>query len=263
MIIVLSAIRRSGNHALANWILPHIQDATEYTHNGSIQNLTSALKQKEGRKRSNYNIFVPFEGVMIPIRPPTGKDTNSPLLPGSTEFLINRENSMLFGVENHKPDHIKTNLKIEKKLDTFVQVIRSPWNNLASLMKYGGSLLPIEQFGEMWVKFAKEHIGETNYTEDKFKTRVFIEYDRWFSDKDYRLELSEQLGYEHTDFGLECVSSQGAGSSFDKTKMNGKAQQMKVLDRWQAAVNTEQFREVMNYPELMDLAIEIFGPPPF
>lgn len=280
MIVVSSAVRRGGNHAAANWLLPHMRTTTGYVHNGNINNL---IKKDDDKGKRNLrtligaSLFIPYEGIMVPVRANTqavknNKPVNnainnngSPLLPGAVDDLMDHEISVLYGVENHKPEFIDSNMvkHTSNKFDIFVQTIRSPWNNLASLMKYGGNLVKIEDFADLWIHFAKEHIGETNYTEPHFDRRVFINYDLWFTDKDYRVSISEDLGLEHTDYGLEFVSGQGGGSSFDKMSKNKKAQEMDVLDRWQAVANDNQFREVINNPELMDLAVEIFGPPPF
>lgn len=270
MIIVSSAIRRGGNHAQANWILPHLKRETGYVHNGNIESI-KGIRKRIG-DYPGADVFVPYQGLMVPIKLHSPNDNTKSrnnenkcsLLNGNANELLDREGDILYGVENHTPSRIREGMtKNDMKMDIFVQGIRSPWNNLASIMKYKGSLVKLENFASLWIEFAKEHLGETNFTEDLFDKRVFMNYDLWFQDKNYRIDLSEQLGMDHTDAGLEYVSHHGNGSSFDKTSENGSAQKMKVLDRWRSAVNIDEFRNILNDKELIELAVEIFGPPPF
>jgi hypothetical protein len=263
MKILSSAIRRGGNHAMANWLLPHINDSTIYVHNGKISNYIS----HDGKPNVMSSLFVPFNSVMIPVymKPFKGKQSDSdgfvaPLLPGSVKFLNDIQHHVLFGIENITPEVIYSDMSdAQHPGEIFVQTLRSPWNNLASLMKYKGMLLPFDKFAETWKKFAREHVGETNYLSQVFDKTLFVSFDLWFSSKEYRIQISKELEMNHTDFGLNYVSGQGGGSSFDNMQKNENAQDMKVKERWLHYANNEQFREILNDSELIELSIEIFG----
>jgi len=67
------------------------------------------------------------------------------------------------------------------------------------------------------------------------------------------------LGLEFTDKGLEFVPVFGEGSSFDKRKLDGKAQQMNVFERWRSYIDHDQYRSIFKDFEIVDLSEEIFG----
>jgi len=82
-----------------------------------------------------------------------------------------------------------------------------------------------------------------------------------------RKKIAEQLDLKFSDKGLNVVMPIGRGrkgSSFDSLKCNGKAQSMKVLDRWKEYKNNSvEFTNVLKMNEsLRDMGTKIFGPFP-
>jgi len=105
----------------------------------------------------------------------------------------------------------------------------------------------------LWKLYAKEFIK----TKTKNKI-IFINYNEWFENKNYRINLASRMKGSFTDKNLEEVPQNGNGSSFDLTKYNNKAQKMKVMNRWR------HFSEDFNYwklfdQETIDLSNHIFG----
>jgi len=89
---------------------------------------------------------------------------------------------------------------------------------------------------------------------------LVIRFDHWFAFPEYRKELAKQLGVPFTDAGLNTVPRFAAGSTFDKRKYDGKAQEMKVLERWKKAQGTEPYEKLMKRdPELDRLSEEYFS----
>jgi hypothetical protein len=88
---------------------------------------------------------------------------------------------------------------------------------------------------------------------------VFLSYNDWFSDREYREKKAFELGIdEFTDAGLEEVPMNGTGSSFDFREKAGKAQSMKVLERWKAMYRNPMFRK--HHTGYVDqLSRQIFG----
>jgi hypothetical protein len=135
-----------------------------------------------------------------------------------------------------------------------VPLLRSPHNNLASIMEKGWSGRHAPDFAEKWVMYAKEVIGETNYLNGK----VPCLFDKWFSSLEYREEFCANLGLDHNDSGLNDIRH-GRQSSFDGAKYRKEAQKMKVLDRWKLYRKNEEYLEVLRNEELIDLTERLFG----
>jgi hypothetical protein len=93
--------------------------------------------------------------------------------------------------------------------------------------------------------------------------KVFVLYDRWFTDESYRKSISEQLGLEFSDKGLNNVMRVGRGrrwgSSFDKMKFQGKAQDMKTTERWKEYLDDPIFVNEMANTEVRRLSEQLFG----
>lgn len=74
------------------------------------------------------------------------------------------------------------------------------------------------------------------------KDLIVITFDDWFKNKEYRKKMAEQLGFEfneEADKEKEKVAMNGNGSSFDKMKYDLEASKMKVLSRSQEILDPE------------------------
>ena len=109
----------------------------------------------------------------------------------------------------------------------------------------------------MWKKMALEGLGETNLLPSP---KTVVLYDKWFSSKRYREEISEKLGLIHTDKRLNVVLKIGVGrswgSSFDQMKKKNEAQSMDFLTRWVDVENDESFQKLQKATELLEIAKE-------
>lgn len=116
-----------------------------------------------------------------------------------------------------------------------------------------------ERQPELYKKMLKEYYNEyLSHSVLKGKV-VFILYDQWFGDRRYRRNISKQLGLTFSDAGLNQILPVGYGSSFDKRKFDGRAQQMDVLNRWQRRVGWTYLDYIQADTELMKLSETIFG----
>jgi len=118
-----------------------------------------------------------------------------------------------------------------------VVVVRDVRNMMASRLKMG-------QFGKqftgpmalpVWAKYAKQVLGDCDYLDGRC---LPIFYDKWFADVEYRREVADALAarlnchYNFTDSMINRIPHLGGGSSFDKMDLQGKAQEMNVLNRY-------------------------------
>ena len=133
-------------------------------------------------------------------------------------------------------------------------VIRDIFNLTASRRK-GKKVWSKKWYFDRWNDQAKESLGETDYLTNK----IIINYNKWFVDKNYRKSIASTLSLKFSDKGLNFVQPYKAGSSFDKTKYDGKAQEMNVLSRWKNCLDRPKYRDrIKKHKESRKLAKRLF-----
>jgi hypothetical protein len=236
------AMKRSGHHAVMNWLMSHFKGETLLLGNSFFGHSFRSLRDEENRKLWNG-----LDCVMYPILDRVIENCRHPSI---------------------KPSHKSFNLL----------VIRDPFNAFASRCKYcmlhqhragpgydvmscGNKRLlrmgciPTEagmSMKDVWLSFAKEAVGDTNVIPNK----IVVNFNRWFSDREYRVALANTIGVEFTDKDINVVPEFGDGSSFDGLDFNGNAQMMNVLDRWRSFRNNEWFRDFFT-DEVLDLGVRL------
>lgn len=149
----------------------------------------------------------------------------------------------------------------------YMLVLRDPFNNFASKYRWAinGTMWTPQmewvtgELPELWKSYAKEFLGRADFMP---APKVFINYNRWFTDDKYRDEIARRLGLISADKGLAEVAKWGPntwGDSFDNLDFEGRANEMKVLERWRYFANDKVFQDLFRDPELLGLSEEIFG----
>ena len=82
-------------------------------------------------------------------------------------------------------------------------------------------------------------------------------YNLWFTDEKHRRELADKLELPSCPPYPEHVARAGRGSSFDGLKFDGNAASMAVLDRWRAFADDPEYRRIVDRPELAELSESI------
>lgn len=141
-------------------------------------------------------------------------------------------------------------------------VLRDPFNMIASRLqgareerRPADSALAGDKVMEKAVGCWKEHAVLCLRPAD-WNTPVI--YNTWFTEPEYRRALASGLGLRFTDKGLNTVNSTYY-SSFDGYNYQGRAQEMKVLERYKAFKDDEEYRELIRDPELFELTAELLG----
>jgi hypothetical protein len=236
--LYVHGLKRSGNHALVNWIIRQ--------HRGRAAFLNNV---EPGR-----SLLRPAEKVLYPLR--AGGEGRGTLVVASYE-------------DKHLVD-ISSNSRERRRRDQQGRVLeilllRDPFNLFASryrrhhrpFYRDRGHRLEVKR---QWKDYAREFLGETAHLAFD---RVCISYNRWVVDADYRRELSGRLGLPFTDEGIRDVPAYGGGSSFEGTASDGRADAMAVMDRWRSLTGEEAFVELFRGDtELFELSRRIFGPLP-
>jgi hypothetical protein len=204
---MLFSMRRGGQHGVINWICSqyrpsvHVDDCSLI--NDKLVGMAPYKYLKGEKKRTQMN---PSE-VIDP--------------DGFKMWLFNFEDQWIEEIQ-------KKFLEWSQHVFTFdsvtnIVLVRDPYNLFASRSKDRR----IQLRGEEARKIYKSHINTAMNNSDF----VDINYNRWFTDKDYRKKLAGRLNIPFTDEGLGDIIWPGV-SSFDGSGYDGRAQEMKVLERW-------------------------------
>ncbi len=265
-------LRRSGNHAIINWIIKQNNNPFVFLNNIKVDRDINPYKSFSKAQISGINPLV-YHQNLIKYR----RFIKFLLNPKCEYFYgreraeLNRKNlrnyegkSLLIYSYEHYPLSKIVSEQFEKNRENFlgksefkfdVLILRDPYNTFSSLIKKGEKLHSLDSVVNIWIENAKEYLGLSNY----LKNKVTINYNNWFKNKDYRQKICEQLGLVFTDAGIEVVPNFGNGSSFDKINYNHKASSMGVLNRYKAFMDHPIMIKIRANSELNELSEEIFG----
>lgn len=265
-------LRRSGNHAILNWIrrqnngcFVHLNDVKLYTHKDPYKSFSKAtitginplLYQRENIKFKRFLKYLLDPNVEYLF----GGDTSKLEIEKLREYRLK---SLLIHSYEHYCLSQVLGTWFEKKREEFlgksqykfdILILRDPYNTFASLIKSGEKFNNLDFIIDKWLEHAREYLGLSNYLHN----RVSISYNQWFQNKAYRQKIAENLGLIFTDAGINTVSVVGKGSSFDRVNYDGKASQMTVLSRYQDFLDHPVMLKVLANQELNELSQEIFG----
>ncbi|NET30799.1 MAG: hypothetical protein F6K19_02185 [Cyanothece sp. SIO1E1] len=231
-VIIIYGMKRSGNHAIINWLKAH--DYFFFFNNvipiDPILRGEKIIPSPEDfnlwlQRRLPQNIFGNCNFKKI---------EKFAYFLNLKKFAL-RKHSLIVSLEDHelwvrpflKADHDVINILILRDpRNMFSSRIRkaSLINNLA-YPNHSGPLM--DRVLELWKIYAREYLGLTNYLENK----LCIYFNSWFSDQNYRQSISQNLNIEFNDSGFSQVSRTGLGSSFDGVQYSGESQNMRVLTR--------------------------------
>jgi hypothetical protein len=242
-------MKRSGHHAIIIWLGAHFPRNSVHFINDVVPFLNPFRYHSNTRRTTTRSeAFVQRRDCDI-----------------AAEQEI-RKNCLMYSYEDRRLTDLANEGVIRGKSATIgasrrkltALVLRDPFNTVASRLKSGWHL-GMKQGGDvldLWLSYANEFIGATNHLDPK----VTVNFNRWFSDQAYRVSLSTVFGLPFTDDGLNRVASNGNGSSWSWTEFDHRAQEMKVLDRWQEFAMDQRFRKLFsNRQDVRRLSETIFG----
>ena len=210
IVYVLHGMKRSGNHALVNWLRPQLQ--CDFVNNaiplgpilrgGSFPNLLPFPEwwQRQGRG--------PMEAVKTLLV--TLEDHALHALPFHTHNIDMRRLLVV-----RRPDQLFSS-RIRKA--SRVEMPAYPADNDAVMRRAVG----------IWKQHARCYLGEEQLD---YPERIAVSFDAWFADRDYRAKISAALGTGFDDSGFGRVGGEGGGSSFDGTTFDGHGHLMNVGNR--------------------------------
>lgn len=266
-------LRRSGNHAIQNWIIKQnnssyvlLNNVKLYTNQNPYQSFCEAtisgicplVYHKGPNKYRRYLKYLANSRVEYRY----GGDRTELDRIRLREYKL--KSLIIHSYEHYSLSHVLGDW-FEEKRDKFIGksqqkfdilILRDPFNLFASLIHRGENLDDPSSVINRWLEHAREFLGLSNY----LKRRIAINYNAWFTNQDYRQEIATLLKLPFTDSGISDVVSVGRGSSFDGTTYNGEAEKMPVLARYKSYLDHPVMLKVTANEELKDLSSKIFGP---
>lgn len=228
----VSSVKRSGHHAIINWIMRQWNGSVSY-HN--YVRLGSPIYKSAFNHETK---------LRLPVKNPL--------------IMYNHEEIKLSELKTDQ-DFYSNYWKQRKIVD--IVVIRDPFNCFASRMKanwkwdnrFNESESNRQKTIDIWKDHAKECLNITN----NFPDKVVVNYNQWILDRSYRMELARILGVNFTDAGFTEVTDYGNGSSFDG--LNRIPSNQALLNRWAQFENDPIFNKIFEDKELISLSDQLFG----
>ena len=270
------AMKRSGHHAVMDWIRRHFSGPVyllnncSYSRNSLFSSTRCGRLSEQARFGGRVSLFFDDQQLVRQVehlrkdqlleQPQHRLETLE-----SAEHQILNENNIplqrdayLFNLEDFPLDRVEeipfsAAKRGESQHIRNVIVLRDPFNWLAS--RYKGDFPIDDEIISAWCTHCREALGETSFLTDP----LFVNYNRWFSDSEYRQKLTDQLGLEIPEPGIGEMANFGGGSSFTGMEHRRDASSMDVLNRWKVLKDEPSYRQLFdNRDELTRLANLLF-----
>lgn len=238
------AARRSGHHAIIEWIAHHFKGPVLFLNDCRFNFYDLKAEREPDAIYFNKN------------QPSTwGEDFDC--------FIYNFEDGKVEDLD--KFDYLIKSRFNNCYSDRIFNVIivRDLFNWVASRIK-GTLCLPGFSFKvneneiNIWKGHVKECLGDTVIL--KTGKSLPIKYNDWFCSPGERKIISHKLELKHIyNKGMNHVSCFGKGSSFNDFEYEGAASNMDVLYRWREFENNSRFWKTVSENDLLDLSIRMFG----
>lgn len=210
----LFGIRRSGNHAVMDWLESHFEP-------GETVVLNSADLAPYTTHGTNYHVDF-------------GKYADLRHQPGQRVLIVSYENlePLLFPrSRNGRIAMQSTALILLRDLPNMAaSIARSAREAPSFAYRYR-----LRDFPDLWCRYAHHHLSPPEGWEP-------LSYNEWVSSPGYRSQLQRRLSLPEIDVSRDRVSPVGGGSSFDGISLNGAARNMAVLQRWEAMQDDPLFQ---------------------
>lgn len=246
-------IRRSGNHALINWIINHYDGV--FIH---LDDVDFEIDKDPFESAQRINVKgVKYFKIKRKIIQNIKKMISNPemLIFVRGDKSVNRSylksicgKNILISFENKFPDVIDCEDYIGKnKARKNILILRYYKNMFASLIKSGMvGKSNIEKYEELYC-----HYCYFWKKVEKNKDWICINYDKWVVNREYRINIGTDLGFHTEGEILRDIPYQGGGSSFSKQKsFNSDVAQ--VLNRWKIMKDNPLLNEILKNKKLND-----------
>lgn len=232
-ILRVFGMRRSGNHAIINWLQRNTSDEVAFLNN--CRRKAPALRTFQGCEvNGKRHVHKAQEGQPVADQVPDG----STLLLSYEDYApVGRGNLMdLVSAEFNASD-----------VSYEIVIYRNFMNWSASLLKKlqgNASHTPLGRLRIMMGALEQYKHMLSLVEKPRSHNMQAIHYDRWCESEEYRATALVALGLEHRDDDLGRVQKYGGGSSFQQNAKSAK--ELDVLQRWQAMENDPEYQIVLS-----------------
>lgn len=242
----LFGLRRSGNHAVLNWMFRNLPEGDYVLFNNCSYNRSPLLSYNQ-IESSDRRLGKRKQGSPAQLR-------FMERVEGEAAMFVSYEKYPFSVIDgDDAPEGFG-----EGDFDRTVLLDRSYLSWLASIMKLLIKLTQDELRGTrlLWreVEYYRASLASLAAGITDKPGRVRISYDAWVLDEDYRRTKLDELGLPLKDNGLGEVASYGGGSSFDG---HAKVEAQTLTERWRGMQDDEAYRLIvrltMRDPELRSL----------
>lgn len=221
-LITIYGIRRSGNHAIANWIMSH------FTSGCYINDANMHLREHCNK---------------LPCHNQQCK--NLDLNQNPEIVIVGIENKLNSSINSLYLDKLLSYNKDTQNYE--ICLIRNCGNLIASHLKAWGHGSYHEEIPNHWkqyIDFYDKHNSVIN----------LLIYDHWL-EHNYRNKIAKTIGFKNTDLGIKEISHYGGGSSFGEKTVN----EQNLKNRWTSMLNNTRFINIMNNFQYWKDHENIFG----
>ena len=234
---------RSGNHCVIDWLLRQAPGRYCFLNcaEGKSNPFVTARALEERR-----NLRTNISGFSVE-RERRGAFSRKDWLVHSYEdaFLghalspwFEERHDRLVGASGHRTDLL---------------LLRDPFNLFASRRRAGIGL-SAHTTRRVWMQHARAFADGSPHLRHR---TVRVSYNSFVTSPAYRAGIARALGLPGHDCGLRTVSRCAGGSSFDGLRLDGRADEMSVTDRWRHCIDEPDYRALFD-PELVALARKTF-----
>ena len=242
-LICVYGMRRCGNHGIINWLCSHLQEKVLW-----LNNIThpSIFSDKFSILFNNIKTFPdPLYNLQSSIFENIYIDAKQGNLITLKKLYIK---SILLSCEDIYPDQNINYPELISSHRYSVYIIRDAFNCLASRIKYG--ILSSQNEYDDFVKKIK--IYYQNYL--KNKDNVYILYNHWFVNKEYRRNIIRLFDVPFTDMNLDKRLVPNNTSVFSRNS----ARNENVFDRWREYSDNKYMKQLLQDKKLTDMCCNIF-----
>ena len=222
-------IRRSGNHAIINWIQQDLPGLSCFCNDliPKQKPIEAPIKNSKWNRGKQVSLICSYEDQPV-------------------ESIFNR-NNLRPNIENY------LNLLI----------LRDPYNLFASWIAWqsgrGDRFRADPNYRSKMINLWKNHAKlYVSHTSQGVKNIFIINYNHWFKSTEYRLALAQNLGLTGSTLSIPTVQNFGGGSSFDGLTYRNTPRMMNVTERWRNFTDHPIFKEIKIDEELAELTSKIF-----
>ncbi len=258
--IRVHGLKRSGNHAILNWLLSQ-HDITKVFFINDV-----GLGKNPLVKRKNGIPILEYGPDQLPCIKKLLKDPKNKELKRDILLYSQEDNDLYEYMEKTHNNQIKWNLHHSNKYDIFI--LRDPLNCFTSRYlfedkadKYQPRISCPERYKEvvdLWKQYAKFCLDiEKQSSIDSIL--IFINYNKWCINKKYRKNISAKFkDASFNDKTINQVPGYGWGSSFGKLKLKTFNKDRKILFERYKQMPMWLYRSLIEDDELLNLSTKLF-----